>query len=82
MLPSPERHEYPKMKIIVAYLGRNGKGEYDFTSDMIDKLYSDENIYTDISTIENPDLIKYAFKKFGNSRILYGSDFPFEKNQI
>lgn len=74
------RHEYPKMKIIVAHLGRNGKGEYDFTADMIDKLYSDENIYTDISTIENPELIKYAFKKFGNSRILYGSDFPFEKN--
>lgn len=75
------RKEYPKMKIIVAHLGRNGNADYDFTTDMIDKLYSDEKIYTDISTIENPDLIRYAFKKFGSSKILYGSDFPFEKNR-
>lgn len=75
------RKEYPKMKIIVAHLGRNGNADYDFTTDMIDKLYSDENIYTDISTIENPNLIRYAFKKFGSSKILYGSDFPFEKNR-
>ena len=68
------------MKIIVAHLGRNNLCDYDFTTDMIDKLYLDENIYTDISTIDNPDLIKYAFKKFGSTRILYGSDFPFEKN--
>lgn len=74
------RKEYPKMKIIVAHLGRNGRCDYEFTTDIIDKLYSDENIYTDISTIQNPDLIRYAFKKFGSSRILYGSDFPFEKN--
>lgn len=74
------RKEYPKMKIIVAHLGRNGRCDYDFTTGMIDRLYSDENIYTDISTIQNPDLIKYAFKKFGSSKILYGSDFPFENN--
>ena len=73
------RKQYPNMKIIVAHLGRNGSCDYDFTKDMIDKLYSDENIFTDISTIKNPDLIKYAFKKYGSSRILYGSDFPFEK---
>ena len=74
------RKEYPKMKIIVAHLGRNGKGDYDFTTDMIDKLYKDDNIFTDISTIDNPDLIIYAIKRFGSSRILYGSDFPFNKN--
>ena len=73
------RKEYPKMKIIVAHLGRNGPCDYDFTTDMIDRLHKDENIFTDISTIQNPELIKYAFKKFGSSRILYGSDFPFEK---
>ncbi len=73
------RKQYPRMKIIVAHLGRNGPGDYDFTADMIDKLHSDENIFTDISTIKDPKLIKYAFEKFGNSRILYGSDFPFEK---
>lgn len=74
------RKEYPKMKIIVAHLGRNGSGDFEFTTDMIDKLHSDEKIFTDISTIQNPELIKYAFKKFGSSRILYGSDFPAEKN--
>ncbi|MBR3249630.1 MAG: amidohydrolase family protein [Clostridia bacterium] len=73
------RKQYPKMKIIVAHLGRDGKCDYDFTTDMIDKLHSDENIYTDISTIQNPKLIRYAFKRFGSSRILYGSDFPFER---
>ncbi len=73
------RKEYPKMKIIVAHLGRNGACDYNFTTDMIEKLHKDDNIFTDISTIENPDLIRYAFKKFGSSKILYGSDFPFEK---
>ena len=74
------RKEYPKMKIIVAHLGRNGACDYNFTTDIIDRLHRDDNIFTDISTINNPDLIRYAFKKFGSSKILYGSDFPFEKD--
>ena len=71
------RANFPNMKIIVAHLGRDPKQTINFTTNVIDTFYSDQKIYTDVSTITNPELIKYAVKKYGSSRILYGSDFPF-----
>ena len=72
------RKEFPNMKIIVAHLGRDSFGTYDYTKNMIDMLSVDEKIYTDISTIKNPNLIQYAIKKYGSERVLFGSDFPYE----
>ncbi len=72
------RKEFQNMNIILAHLGRNGAGDFDYTKNMIDSLYKDEKIYTDISTISNPELIRYAIDKFGKERVLYGSDFPYE----
>ena len=76
------RKEFPNMNIIVAHLGRDSIGSYEFTSKMIDSISNDDKIFTDISTISNPELIKYAVQKFGKDRVLYGSDFPFEVNKI
>ena len=74
------RKEYPNMRIIVAHLGRDSTCDVKYTKEMIDRLHSDEKIYTDISTISKPELIKYVMSKFGKTRVLYGSDFPFETN--
>lgn len=71
------RENFPNMKIIIAHLGRDPKQSFDFTTDVINTFYKDQGIYTDVSTITNPELIKYAVKKYGSSRVLYGSDFPF-----
>lgn len=72
------RKQFPNMRIIVAHLGRDSFGTFDYTKNMIDLLSQDEKIFTDISTIKNPALIQYAVKKYGNNRVLYGSDFPYE----
>lgn len=72
------RKEFPNMHILLAHLGRNSRCDYSFTRDMIDSLYSDDKIITDISTVNNEFLIRHAINKYGKERILYGSDFPFE----
>ncbi len=74
------RKEFPNMKIILAHLGRNATCDYSYTSNVIDIISKDEKMYTDVSTISNPDLIRYAVDKMGKERVLYGSDFPFEKD--
>lgn len=33
---------------------------------------------TDISTVKNLELIKYAIKMYGSNRVLFGTDFPYE----
>lgn len=71
------RENFPNMKIIIAHLGRDPKQSFDFTTNVINTFYNDQYVYTDISTITNPELIEYAVKKYGSSRVLYGSDFPF-----
>lgn len=71
------RENFPNMNIIIAHLGRDPKQSFDFTTNVINTFYKDQNVYTDVSTITNPELIKYAIKKYGSSRVLYGSDFPF-----
>lgn len=76
------RSEYPNMNIIVAHLGRNGQCDEQFTKDMIDFESKDDRIYTDISTISNKGLIKYAVDRYGEDRIFFGSDYPYFSNDI
>lgn len=73
------RKEFPNMIILLAHLGRNSRCDYEFTKNVIDNLYHDDKIITDISTVNNELLIRYAIDKYGKDRVLYGSDFPFEK---
>lgn len=76
------RSEFPNMNIIVAHLGRNGQCDEQFTKDMIDFCYGDDRIYTDISTISNKKLIKYAVDRYGEDRIFFGSDYPYFSDDI
>lgn len=72
------RKMFPNMKIIIAHLGRDSFASWDYTKNMIDLLSKDKNMLTDISTIKNIDLIKYAIKMYGSNRVLFGTDFPYE----
>lgn len=72
------RKEFPNMHILLAHLGRNSHCDYIFTKNIIESLCSDDKIITDISTVDNELLIRYAINKYGKERVLYGSDFPFE----
>lgn len=73
------RKEFPNMNIITAHLARNNVCDYDYTCGVIDLFKNDDRIFADISTVHNPLLIKYAMEKYGKDRLMYGSDFPFEK---
>ena len=72
------RGTFPNMKIIIAHLGRDSFASWNYTKNMIDLLSQDKNILTDISTIKNLELIKYAIKMYGSNRVLFGTDFPYE----
>lgn len=71
--------KFPNMHIIIAHMGRNVFENYDFTTNVIDQFHSKDNIMFDTSTITNPEILKYGISKCGAERILYGSDFPYEK---
>lgn len=72
--------KYPKINIIIAHLGRDVYENFSFCKNVIDAFYGFENIFFDISTITNEDLIKYALNRCGSTKILFGTDFPYEKN--
>ena len=69
----------PNMHIIIAHMGRNVYEDFNFSANVIDQFYNKENIMFDTSTITNPEILKYGISKCGTRRILYGSDFPYEK---
>ena len=66
---------YPEMYIQVAHLGsfRNCDAA---TKLVIDELAVFPRIYFDISTVFDPELIKYAQNKV-NNRVLFGTDVPY-----
>lgn len=70
---------FPNINIIVAHLGRNATEDCTFCKEVIDCFCSYDNIFFDISTVKNIELISYAVYKCGSSRILFGTDFPYEK---
>ena len=70
---------FPNMHIIIAHMGRNVFENYDFSTNIIDQFHSKDNIMFDTSTITNPEILRYGISKCGSERILYGSDFPYEK---
>lgn len=72
------RRNFPNLNIILAHLGRNATCDYAYTKNMIDELWGDDRILTDISTVNNIELIEYAVMRYGRERVLFGSDFPFE----
>ncbi len=73
---------FPKMNIIIAHLGRDTYEKPDFIAKVIDTFKDNERVLFDLSTIHNIENIMYAISKVGSSRILYGSDFPFEYKSL
>lgn len=73
---------FPKMNIIIAHLGRDAHENQDFIKNMLQEFNNNEKILFDLSTIHNIDNIIQAIRIAGDERILYGSDFPFEYNDI
>ena len=60
-------------------MGRDVWENYDFCKSIIDNFYSNERIYFDTSTITNKFIIQYGIEKIGSDRILFGTDYPYEK---
>lgn len=71
---------YKNMHIIIAHLGRDTYESSEFINCVLEEFKKNERIFFDISTIHNLNNIINAINKVGSSRILYGSDFPFEVN--
>lgn len=67
--------KYPKMNIQVAHLGVF-RGCKEASKLVIDELSSHNNVYFDISTIFDTEIIRYALKKNSNN-ILFGTDVPY-----
>ena len=76
------RNNFPNMNIIVAHLGRNTVENYYDIYRILSEFKLDSKIYFDISTIHSIDNIILAIKMVGQDRVLYGSDFPYEYNEI
>lgn len=72
------RKNFPKMNIIIAHMGRNVFEEFDYTTDIINCFKDDRQVFFDISTVKNDNIILYALNTIGDERILFGSDFPYE----
>lgn len=72
------RKKFPKMNIIIAHMGRNVFEDYKFTTEIIDYFKEDKQVFFDISTVKNDNIILYALNALGDERILFGSDFPYE----
>lgn len=70
---------YPRMNIIVAHLGRNVFEDFSFSKNIIDTFYNYENVLFDTSTITNNSILLYALHRCGAGKILFGTDFPYEK---
>ena len=66
---------YPNMIVQVAHMGvfRNS---LDASKLVIDKLSGYDNVYFDISTVFDTNIIKYAYQKMPD-RILFGTDVPY-----
>jgi hypothetical protein len=72
--------EFPDMIIQVAHLGvfRNS---YKASKLVIDELSVLENVYFDISTVFDAEIIKYAVSKMPN-RVLFGTDVPYIQDKL
>ena len=71
---------FPKMNIIVAHLGRDIYEDSNFIFNILDSLKFKDNVFFDISTINNFENILTALNMISFKRIFYGSDYPYEFN--
>jgi len=69
---------FPKINIIIAHLGRNVYEDNNFVLKIINSFKFRDNVFFDISTINNFENILTALNIVGYKRLLYGSDYPYE----
>jgi predicted TIM-barrel fold metal-dependent hydrolase len=65
--------DYPELKIIIAHMGGI---EYGYCKDTIQLAQYTDNVWLETSNCYLPIIIENAVKKLGDSRILFGSDYP------
>ena len=69
----------PNLKIILAHLG----ADYPLNKNQISKTLKElkvfPTLYFDISTINEPEILKEALNIVGSEKLLFGSDFPEER---
>lgn len=75
----------PDLIIILAHLGAdfldafNQRPQLDQVKTTLESLKEYPNIYFDISAIRDPVIIQAAFNIVDSQKLIFGSDFPFEK---
>ncbi|KUO50219.1 MAG: hypothetical protein APF76_10930 [Desulfitibacter sp. BRH_c19] len=75
----------PKLTIILAHLGADYLvqnkylPEINQISSTLEALNKYPNVYYDISTITDEEILKRALEIVGAKKLLFGSDFPYEK---
>ncbi len=65
---------FPNAKLILAHAGRGFCARH--TLEGIDSIKSLDNVFFDTSAICEPQPFQKIIETFGNSRLMYGSDFP------
>jgi uncharacterized protein len=68
------RRRYPHVTLVIAHLGRNYTLPHARQS--LPQLADDEGLFFDLSAVLNPDVLQFAIRTFGPSRLLYGTDNP------
>lgn len=73
----------PTLKIIIAHLGSpmDGKKTFDATLKDLERLGEFSNVSFDCSAINDIKVVETAIKIISASRLLWGSDFPYETPQ-
>lgn len=67
--------KYQNARFILTHLGLCHTPE--LFGNFMDRYKSCGNVLLEASTIQNPEVLEYAFKVFDKSQLLYGSDLPF-----
>lgn len=68
---------YKKLKVIIAHSGRTIPWKGDGVDEVASNFIKNENVYFDTSTIRNNGTVSDLYRKVGGSRIIFGSDYPF-----
>jgi uncharacterized protein len=68
------RRQYPNVVLVIAHLGRNYTLPHAQQS--LPQLADDDGLWFDISAVLNPDVLRFALRTIGPSRLLYGTDNP------
>jgi len=69
----------PNLKIILAHMGRNEIFTMNGVIETITKLEKHEKVYFETSTVGDKRAVEEAVKLVGADRVIYGSDYPFNK---